>query len=72
MTNRPSPRPSFISSITCDDSRAALEWLQHAFGFESIPRAGGRLCTTPDEGDEFEIGRIPVWEPGRRPVSARA
>lgn len=34
MTNPQSPRPSFIPSITCDDSRAALEWLQKAFGFE--------------------------------------
>ncbi|HEU5480465.1 MAG TPA: VOC family protein, partial [Candidatus Tumulicola sp.] len=27
-------RPSFIPSVTYDDSRAALQWLQEAFGFE--------------------------------------
>lgn len=27
-------RPAFISSITYNDSRAALAWLQKAFGFE--------------------------------------
>jgi uncharacterized glyoxalase superfamily protein PhnB len=28
-------RPAFISSIVYKDTRAALEWLQKAFGFES-------------------------------------
>jgi uncharacterized glyoxalase superfamily protein PhnB len=27
-------RPSFISSLTYKDTRAALQWLQRAFGFE--------------------------------------
>lgn len=27
---------------------------------------GGRLYTTLENGDEFEIGRISAWEPGRR------
>lgn len=34
------------------------------------PGAGGRLYTTLDDGAEFEIGRISVWEPGRRLVFA--
>jgi uncharacterized protein YndB with AHSA1/START domain len=34
------------------------------------PGAGGRLYTTFDDGKEFEIGRISVWEPGRRLVFA--
>ena len=34
MTNPKITRPSFIPSITYDDSRAALEWLEKAFGFE--------------------------------------
>ena len=34
------------------------------------PGAGGRLYTTLDDGGEFEIGRISVWEPGRRLVFA--
>lgn len=32
------------------------------------PGAGGRLFTTLDSGERFEIGRISVWEPGRRLV----
>lgn len=31
---------------------------------------GGRLYTTLDDGSEFEIGRISVWEPGSRLVFA--
>lgn len=34
------------------------------------PDAGGRLYTTLEDGGEFEIGRISVWEPGRRLVFA--
>jgi hypothetical protein len=34
------------------------------------PGAGGRLYTTLEDGGEFEIGRISVWEPGRRLVFA--
>jgi uncharacterized protein YndB with AHSA1/START domain len=32
------------------------------------PGPGGRLFTTLANGGEFEIGRISVWEPGRRLV----
>lgn len=32
------------------------------------PGAGGRLFTTLESGEQFEIGRISVWEPGRRLV----
>lgn len=32
------------------------------------PGVGGRLFTTLPDGAEFEIGRISVWEPGRRLV----
>jgi hypothetical protein len=30
------------------------------------PGVGGRLWTTLDNGEEFEIGRISIWEPGER------
>jgi uncharacterized protein YndB with AHSA1/START domain len=29
---------------------------------------GGRLLTTLSNGEEFEIGRVSIWEPGRRLV----
>jgi uncharacterized protein YndB with AHSA1/START domain len=32
------------------------------------PGAGGRLLTTLVNGEEFEIGRISTWEPGKRLV----
>jgi uncharacterized protein YndB with AHSA1/START domain len=32
--------------------------------------AGGRLVTTFDDGSEFEIGRVSVWDPGKRLVFA--
>jgi uncharacterized protein YndB with AHSA1/START domain len=32
------------------------------------PGAGGRLLTTFADGEEVEIGRISIWEPGRRLV----
>jgi uncharacterized protein YndB with AHSA1/START domain len=32
------------------------------------PGVGGRLFTTLDDGKEFEIGRICIWEPGKRLV----
>jgi uncharacterized protein YndB with AHSA1/START domain len=34
------------------------------------PGVGGRLFTTFDDGSTFEIGRISVWEPGKRLVFA--
>lgn len=34
------------------------------------PGPGGRLYTTFDDGEEFEIGRISAWEPGSRLVFA--
>lgn len=34
------------------------------------PGAGGRLFTTFDDGSTFEIGRVSVWEPGKRLVFA--
>jgi uncharacterized protein YndB with AHSA1/START domain len=34
------------------------------------PGVGGRLYTRFSDGREFEIGRISVWEPGRRLVFA--
>lgn len=51
-------QPSGLFQITPrGDGRLAFE-----------PRVGGRLFTTLDNGKEFEIGRISVWEPGRRLV----
>lgn len=41
--------------------------------FEPPPASGegtGRLITTFEDGSTFEIGRISVWEPGRRLVFA--
>ncbi len=32
------------------------------------PGAGGRLITQLNNGDTFEIGRVSVWEPGKRLV----
>jgi uncharacterized protein YndB with AHSA1/START domain len=37
-----------------------------ALAFE--PGAGGRLITRLNNGETFEIGRISVWEPGKRLV----
>lgn len=37
-----------------------------ALAFE--PGVGGRLITRLDNGETFEIGRISVWEPGKRLV----
>jgi uncharacterized protein YndB with AHSA1/START domain len=34
------------------------------------PGVGGRLVTTFDDGKQFEIGRISIWEPGKRLVFA--
>jgi uncharacterized protein YndB with AHSA1/START domain len=34
------------------------------------PGAGGRLYTTFEDGSTFEIGRVSVWEPGKRLVFA--
>ncbi len=34
MTSATAPRPSFIPSLAYRDNRAALKWLQNAFGFE--------------------------------------
>jgi uncharacterized protein YndB with AHSA1/START domain len=51
-------QPSNLSPLTPGgDGRLAFE-----------PGADGRLLTTLDNGEEFEIGRISIWEPGRRLV----
>lgn len=51
-------RPDGLFRITPrGDGRLAFE-----------PGAGGRLVTTLDDGEVFEIGRILVWEPGCRLV----
>jgi uncharacterized protein YndB with AHSA1/START domain len=34
------------------------------------PGAGGRLFTTFEDGSTFEIGRVSIWEPGKRLVFA--
>ncbi len=49
-------RPSGLFPVTAQgDGRLTFE-----------PRLGGRLFTTLPSGEQFEIGRISVWEPGRR------
>ncbi len=51
-------QPSRLFQITPrGDGRLAFE-----------PGVGGRLVTTLENGKVFEIGRISVWEPGRRLV----
>ncbi len=51
-------QPSGLFQVTPrGDGRLAFE-----------PGAGGRLLTTLENGEQFEIGRISVWEPGRRLV----
>jgi len=51
-------RPDRLFQITAHgDGRLAFE-----------PGVGGRLVTHLEDGGTFEIGRISVWEPGRRLV----
>jgi len=51
-------QPSGLFPVTTlGDGRLAFE-----------PGGGGRLWTTLDNGEEFEIGRISIWEPGSRLV----
>jgi uncharacterized protein YndB with AHSA1/START domain len=53
-------RPSGLFQVAPDgDGKLAFE-----------PGAGGRLLTALDSGEEFEIGRISIWEPGKRLVFA--
>lgn len=47
------------AAVVTGDGRLAFE-----------PGVGGRLYTTFDDGSTFEIGRVSVWEPGRRLVFA--
>ena len=48
------PNPLFMLTPS-GDGRLAFE-----------PGEGGRLFTRLDDGSEFEIGRITVWQPGER------
>jgi uncharacterized protein YndB with AHSA1/START domain len=51
-------QPSSLFQLTpVGDGRLAFE-----------PGVDGRLLTTLANGEEFEIGRISIWEPGRRLV----
>jgi uncharacterized protein YndB with AHSA1/START domain len=51
-------RPSSLFQVTMlGDGKLAFE-----------PGVGGRLWTALDNGEEFEIGRIAIWEPGKRLV----
>jgi hypothetical protein len=53
-------RPSGLFRIgATGDGRLAFE-----------PGVGGRLYTTFNDGSTFEIGRVSVWDPGRRLVFA--
>jgi len=51
------PSGLFRVSATAGDGKLAFE-----------PGADGRLYTTFDDGSTFEIGRVSVWEPGKRLV----
>ncbi len=53
-------QPSGLFAITPDGDGTLV--------FE--PGVGGRLFTTLDNGREFEIGTVSVWEPGQRLVFA--
>ena len=53
------PSGLFRVSATAGDGQLAFE-----------PGAGGRLYTRFDDGSTFEIGRVSVWEPGKRLVFA--
>ena len=53
------PSGLFQVSATAGDGRLAFE-----------PGVGGQLYTTFDDGSTFEIGRVSVWEPGKRLVFA--
>jgi uncharacterized protein YndB with AHSA1/START domain len=53
-------QPSALFKVSAsEDGRLAFE-----------PGVGGRLFTTFEDGSTFEIGRISVWEPGKRLVFA--
>ena len=53
-------QPSGLFRIgAAEDGRLAFE-----------PGQGGRLYTTFADGSKFEIGRVTVWEPGKRLVFA--
>ena len=53
-------QPSGLFQVSSEgDGRLAFE-----------PGPEGRLVTTFDDGSTFEIGRISIWEPGRRLVFA--
>ena len=53
-------RPSGLFEVTPDgDGKLAFE-----------PGTGGRLFSTLADGQKFEIGRISIWEPGKRLVFA--
>ena len=53
------PGGLFRVNATAGDGKLAFE-----------PGVGGRLYTTFDDGSTFEIGRVSVWEPGKRLVFA--
>jgi uncharacterized protein YndB with AHSA1/START domain len=53
-------QPSGLFQVSAQgDGRLAFE-----------PGPGGRLLTTFEDGSTFEIGRVSVWEPGKRLVFA--
>lgn len=73
MTSPASPRPAFISSLAYKDHRAALEWLQKAFGFETsevlTDAAGNIVHAEMSHGDGVIMigGELADWT--RSPVS---
>ena len=57
-------RPAFISSVIYKDSRAALEWLQKAFGFEVafiLTDASGKIVHAEMSHDEGMLMISDEW-----------
>jgi uncharacterized glyoxalase superfamily protein PhnB len=68
-------RPSFISSLIYKDNRAALKWLQNAFGFEAsevLTDANGNIAHAEmSHGDGVVMigGEFPAWDWAKSPAS---
>jgi uncharacterized glyoxalase superfamily protein PhnB len=68
-------RPSFISSLVYKDNRAALNWLQHAFGFEAsevLTDANGNIVHAEmSHGDGVVMigNELAAWTWAKSPAS---
>ncbi len=62
------PKRDFLADSSVTLAKASVSTGDGRLAFE--PGVGGRLYTTFEDGSTFEIGRVSVWEPGRRLVFA--